>query len=75
MSDEHNIKKMTDDELWDRLKYQQAPGAHTMMVGACKTCGGDTRGGRWLCRQCLEAELNRRIAELDRRINNRGTGQ
>lgn len=58
-----DIRALADDELRDRLRYQQAPGPHTMMVGACKTCGGDTRGGRWFCRRCLEAEIERRNAD------------
>lgn len=65
MSDEHNIAQLTDDELRDRLRYQQAPGAHTMGIGTCRVCGGDSRGGEWFCRRCLEAEIARRNGEGD----------
>lgn len=31
----------------------------------CRVCGGDSRGGEWFCRRCLEAEIARRNGEGD----------
>ncbi len=55
-----DIRALADDELRDRLRYQQAPGPHTMGIGTCQICGGDSRGCACFCRRYLEAEINRR---------------
>ncbi len=47
MNAEHDIKRLSDDELKQRWKYQQSPGPHTMGIGTCRVCGGDSRGGEW----------------------------
>lgn len=65
MNAEHDIKRLSDDELKQRWKYQQSPGPHTMGIGTCRVCGGDSRGGEWFCRRCLEAEIARRNGEGD----------
>lgn len=69
MSDQLDIKKLSGDRLIALLRLRSSPwrGHPALPLRVC-ACGAEVRGSNPFCRRCLEAEL-------DRRINNRGTGE
>lgn len=68
MNAEHDIKKLRDDVLIAALRHLSRGWQNTEEPLRVCACGAEVRGSNPFCRRCLEAEL-------DRRINNGGTGE
>lgn len=68
MNAEHDIKKLRDDVLIAALRKLSRGWQNTEEPLRVCGCGRELRGNTAFCRRCLQREL-------DRRINNGGTGE